>query len=217
MGKRNRSYENRLNLVRYTVKNSGEERIKNALLKFGINKAYFRQGEGYLQEIERLEDQFVAKNKDYFKALDTFNKTQARLYEVSTSHIRLCRLLLGELPGAREKFNLNGGRPRAFLPWLETTKQFYTSILNDPAALNILRTRKIMRTQLSTILKNLETLEGVNRSKNILREERRAVNVRLKEALTQAEKWRREVIMFARAGLGSDSQLLKSLGVVVKS
>lgn len=216
MNKGYRSFENRVALIRNTVKNSDEPRIKSALLKFGITDEHFRRGEEYLDNIDQLELEFIEKNRVYYRAMEAFNNAYEQLKPVCTSHARFCRMMLRDTPGTIEKLNLKGNRPRAFLPWLETTKQFYISVLDDKPVLNTIKKRNITRQELSNTLKDLENLEELNRAKNIRKEERRSVNIKLWESLKQGEKWRGEIIVFAREGLGKNSPLLGSLGVRVK-
>lgn len=216
MDKGNKSFEHRVERVRNTVKNIDEPRIKNALLKYGISDDSFSRGEELLDTVDQFELEFIEKNRLYYRAIEAFNEAYEKLKTVSAEHTRFCRLLLGSTPGIMEKLNLRGPRPRAFLPWLEATKQFYTSALDGKQVINTLKKRNISRQEFSSTLKELENLEELNRVKNIRKEERRSVNIELKESLKQAEKWRREIIVFATAGLGKHSPLLLSLGVRVK-
>lgn len=216
MEKRKRTFENRLDLVRFAVKNINEERIKNAVAKFGITEEHFKQGEELLDNVDQTELEFIEKNRLYYRAVEKFNNTYEELKPINARHISFCRLLLKDTPGIIEKLTLKGRRPRAFLPWLEVTKQFYTSALDDSTVISALKAHNITRKELANTLKDLENLEELNRVKNIRKEERRETNIKLYEALKIAEKWRQKIIVFAKEGLGKDSKLLIALGVKVK-
>ena len=212
----NRSFENLVHLVRSTVNNMGKERIFSALSKFGISQQDIDEGKSLLDNIDETEKRALVKRGNYYKAMDRFDLAWADLRSISADHVRFCRLLFRNRTGVLEKINLKGNRPRAFLPWLETTKQFYTSLLEDKSLIDTLKKRNITRQELTGTLKDLENLEELNRLKNMGKEEMRATKMELKECLNSALAWRHEIIVFARAGLGKNAPILEALGVKVK-
>lgn len=212
-----KSIAERIMRLEITVENAKMPEIMEAIAKYGYDENFIKIGENHLENLRKIEDSFIDTTRYYNRTTDAFENEKKRLKKIYSTHATFCRFLFRDSPPLIEKLQLKGKQPTQFVVWLENAKQLYKNALSDPEILKPLKTRNITREELKKCAADLEKLEITNRQKNLHREERRVLMAKRNEELKKAEEWRKELILFARQGLGENKQILGAIQVFVRS
>ena len=105
--------------------------IQQRFAAAGRDAAYFQQGQAYLDEVERLNQQQDDEYGDQYTATDTLHQKREVAHDTYMGHLGLARIAFEDDPDAQQALRLNGSRKQALPAWLAQASAFYDGLLTD--------------------------------------------------------------------------------------
>ncbi|MBW8361083.1 MAG: hypothetical protein K0M56_02715 [Kaistella sp.] len=195
--------------------NAQEPEIQSQLETVGITKAKL---EGYLQEIDQLEqlgnEQKQAYGEQYGET-DKFNNKLAEIDVLYTRHRNLCKIVMKGDRQAYTTLGIDKGRKRAFAAWYQQVSNFYAQLLANAdfkAKAEDVNIHDADITAQQNALQEISTLK--QSQKKELGEAQKATDTR-DTALDQLYPKYSELTAYAKVLFPKD-QTLEKLGIIVR-
>src|SRR5690554_4535759 len=207
-----------LELYRVSLTNAASQpAIAQVLDEFGYGPEKLAEGRAKLDNAfaayhgKGVEDNETSAARHAF---DTKKDQLAGLYALDR---RKAKAVFRKKPLLSDRLKVDGSMPRTYMKWLETVRTFYAVCLADPELQKRLLPTKITPEYLGTTYALVAKLEAARA--DYIREKGESQNAtKLKDAAFGViDDWMRDFYAIARIALEDSSQLLESLGKLVRS
>ncbi len=208
---------NKLESYRLLIFNSRDARIAPLLDAIGVNSSYIEQGEALYNETMQLVDQQKKEYQEQSLAYDTFyvEKDEAEINHHRT--LKLVKVLARNDKDLQDRLKLHAGKVYAIEAWIDSTVDFYNSLLNETDFLAILAKFKLTTERLTAELKAFKDLKQL-RNEAMLEKGQAQEATRLRnEKLDALADYCTELKAIAEIALERQPQLLETLGILVRS
>ena len=207
-----------LELYRVSLTNAASQpAIAQVLDEFGYGPEKLAEGRAKLDNAfaayhgKGVEDNETSAARHAF---DTKKDQLAGLYALDR---RKAKAVFRKEPLLSDRLKVDGSMPRTYMKWLETVRTFYAVCLADPELQKRLLPTKITPEYLGTTYALITELEAART--DYIREKGESQNAtKVKDAAFGViDDWMRDFYAIARIALEDSSQLLESLGKLVRS
>lgn len=207
-----------LELYRVALENAeSQPEIAAIMDQLGYDSATIAQGKALLAETRAAFDLNKTEDDESSAAYALFTSKRENLEKIYGNHRKLAKVVFRNNPVIASQLAIDSPLSRAYLPWIEAARKFYSTAAADPSIQAQLSRLKITPDQLTapiTLIAELETART-----NYLREkgESQEATKAKDAAFAQIDKWMSDFYAVARIGLEDKPQLLESLGKFVRS
>ncbi len=187
--------------------------IAAALARYGYDATRLEEGQRLLERLREAHSDVIDRRGMAAGASERFRKARAAMQQRYGFHLRLARSLFRRDSQAQSKLGLRGRRPRAFAPWVETVRRFYTHALEDEGILARMAAHGLGREVLEAALAEVEALEDARRAFEGARADALRAREERDAAMEALSDWLALLRIVARAALAEDPQLAEALGL----
>ena len=108
--------------------------IQQRFAAAGRDDAYFQQGQTYLDDTERLNQQQEDEYGDQYATTDALHRKRDAAKDTYMGHLGLARIAFEDDPDAQSALRLGGSRKQALPAWLAQAGAFYDGLLTGAPA-----------------------------------------------------------------------------------
>ncbi len=206
-----------LGLCRVALANAEKHnRISKALEDIGYGAETLNAGKMLLEETRRV---FISSvdEKHYLKSSSrAFSKRKAELSAMYELHREKARLVYLERDETADLLAVLGNIPRHYDRWIETVRKFYTAALADQSIQDELVRMKITQDDLNAGLAKVEEVEVAREDHMLHKGESQDLTKAKNEAFEKLHNWMKTFYHAAKISVNGRTQLLESLGKIVK-
>jgi ribosome-associated translation inhibitor RaiA len=191
--------------------------IAGIMAEFGYDATVVAQGKSLLAETRSVYDLNKTEDDETSDAYTTFSSIKEYLEDTYTLHRKKAKVIFRTNPKILEKLEITGGKPRVYLPWLESLKRFYTVANNNENIKVKMQRLRITDDELMEATTKISELEAARA--NYLREkgESQSATKAKDDAFAKMDEWMRDFYAVAKIALEDKPQLLEALGKMVRS
>ncbi len=197
--------------------NAQSPKIFPALESIGYTKA---QLNGYLSEIETLKalslKQISQQAKQYGLTIE-LTKQKKELDAIYKKDLAFARVLFKGDVEATTTLELKGTRKRSYDNWFHQIANFYEQISNNHLFLERITVVGVTPQKINQIRERLKNIASVKEAQKKAMGNARKATEQRDEKINELSKHYDELIQLARIVLDDHSQLLESLGIVVRN
>lgn len=203
---------------RIALENSEKQpQIAANLEVFGYTKEVIAQGKALftacdkaIKENKREDDETLDSKKAYDQATDNLDER----YRLDRKKGKI--VFLNDIT-VKKQLGLTGDIPSAYVEWIDTTKSFYNTLIENKPLLDKLARLNFKIQDAKAGLKDIEAVESTR--VEYLREvgESEDATKAKNAAFIALDKWMREFKSVAKIAMEDQPQLLEALGILVRS
>ena len=206
-----------LGLCRVAIANAEKHnRISKALEDIGYGAETLNEGKKLLEETRKV---FISSvdEKHYLKSSSVaFAKRKAELSEMYELQREKTRLLYLERDETADLLGVLGNIPHQYDRLIETVRKYYTAALADQGIQDELSRMKITQDDLNAGLAKIEEVEVAREEYMFHKGESQDLTKAKNEAFEKLHNWMKSFYHAAKVSVKGRTQLLESLGKIVK-
>jgi hypothetical protein len=187
--------------------------IATALDAFGYDAATMQQGQALFTAARALYDAQIKEYGEQRGATQSFNEAVDQADQSYTPHRRLAALAFKGDAQRLTDLRLNERKPRAFNPWYEQARHFYTTLLADTAAQSQLARYRITVEALQAAQAQVEQAFALNSAQEQEKSEAQHATKQRDAAIESLADWLADFKVVARIALADSPQLLEALNL----
>jgi len=187
--------------------------ITAALDAFGYDAGAIQQGQDILTTARALHDAQIKEYGEQHAATQAFNEAVGQADKSYTAHRRLATLTFKSDAQRQTDLKLNERKPRAFNPWYEQARHFYTALLADTEAQNQLARYRVTSEALQATQAQVEQAFALNSAQEQEKGEAQNATQQRDAAIEALAEWLNDFKVVARIALEGSPQLLESLNL----
>ncbi|MBC8334073.1 MAG: hypothetical protein H8E29_02305 [Anaerolineales bacterium] len=194
------------------LSNSREQpEIAASLDVFGYDAVVIQTGQALLDTARGLYDAQIKEYGEQHAATQTFLEASAQADKAYAAHRRLARIAFKSDPQRGTDLHLNDRKPRAFNPWYEQARHFYSALLADTAAQTQLARYKITPEKIQSAQALVEETFALNSAQEAGKGESQDATQQRNTAIKALDEWLGDFRVVARIALADTPQLLEAL------
>lgn len=191
--------------------------IATTMVEFGYDETVVAEGKTLLNETRQSFDFNETEDDETSETYGIFSTLKASLEETYTMHRKKAKIIFRNDSKTKDKLDVSGSLPKAYIKWLEVVKKFYSVAIMDAEIQEKLIRLKISLDDLmvaDTLIGELEAARA-----EYLREKGESQDAtKAKDAaFAKMDNWMSEFYAVAKIALEDRPQLLESLGKFVRS
>ena len=206
-----------LELYRVALNNTeNQPEIANAMAEKGYDASVISQGKDLLAKARQLFDANRIEDNETSAAYSNFAHAKDALEATYGVHRKLAKVVFKNDGVTLERLGILGRIPRPYTSWMEKVKTFYSEVVADSALQSQLSRLNISIDEINTGESQIAVLETAR--ENYLREkgESQEATKAKDGALEAIEDWMSDFYRVAKVALVNKSQLLESIGKLVR-
>ena len=207
-----------LELYRVSLNNTDNQpEIANAMAEKGYDASVISQGKALLAKARQLFDANRIEDNETSAAYANFSQAKSALEATYGVHRKLAKVVFKNDGVILDRLGILGRIPRPYTSWMEKVKTFYSEVVADSALQSQLSRLNISIDEINTGESQIAVLETAR--ENYLREKGESQEAtKIKDgALEAIEDWMSDFYRVAKVALVNKSQLLESIGKLVRS
>ena len=185
--------------------------IAAALDAFGYGAAVLQEGQALLDTARSLHDAQIKEYGEQHAATQVFTETVEQADKAYAAHRRLAKIAFKGDAQHNTDLHLNERKPRAFNPWYEQARHFYTALLADAEAQTQLAKFKITLEALQTAQSQVEQALSLKNAQEQEKGEAQEATQKRNAAIEALDEWLADFKVVARIALEDTPQLLEAL------
>jgi hypothetical protein len=185
--------------------------IAAALEAYGYDAATLAEGQALLDTARDLYDAQIREYGEQHAATQAFVDASEAADKVYGDHRRLAKLAFKSDAQRQTDLHLNEHKPRAFNPWYQQARHFYTALLADSEAQTALARFNVTADDLSAAQAQVEGVASLNNAQEQEKGEAQAATQERDAAIEALDDWLADFRVVARIALEDDPQLMEAL------
>jgi hypothetical protein len=185
--------------------------IAAALEAYGYDAATLAEGQALLDTARDLYDAQIREYGEQHAATQAFVDASEAADKVYGDHRRLAKLAFKNDAQRQTDLHLNQHKPRAFNPWYQQARHFYTALLADSDAQTALARFNVTADDLSAAQAQVEGVASLNNAQEQEKGEAQAATQERDAAIEALDDWLADFRVVARIALEDDPQLMEAL------
>ena len=185
--------------------------IAAALDAFGYDAAVLQEGQALLDAARGLHDAQIKEYGEQHAATQAYTEMAEQTDKVYAAHRRLAKIAFKADAQRKTDLHLNERKPRAFNPWYEQARHFYTALLADTEAQTQLARYKITLEALQAAQSQVEQALSLKNAQEQERGEAQEATQKRNAAIEALDEWLADFRVVARIALEDTPQLLEAL------
>lgn len=187
--------------------------IAAALDLLGYDAVTLQEGQTLLETARALHDTQIREYGEQHAATRAFETALQVADKAYATHRRLAKLAFKTDAQRQTDLHLNARKPRAYKPWYEQARHFYTALLADTAAQNSLARFKITLEALTAAQTQVEQTLSLKNEQEREKGEAQDATQQRNAALENIDEWLTDFKVVARIALEDTPQLLEALAL----
>ena len=187
--------------------------IAAALEALGFDAAVIQEGMALLEDARSLYDLQIREYGEQHAATQVFAEASRQADKVYATHRRLAKIAFKNDPQRKTDLHLNEIKPRAFSPWYEQARHFYTALLADADAQTQLARYKVTLEAIQAAQTKVEQAFTLKTSQEQEKGEAQEATQKRDAAIAALDEWLSDFKVVARIALEDTPQLLEALGL----
>ena len=189
----------------------GHPEIAAALDAFGYDAAVLQEGQALLDAARSLHDAQIKEYGEQHAATQAFTEAVEKADKAYAAHRRLAKITFKGDAQRNTDLHLNERKPRAFNPWYEQARHFYTALLADTEAQTQLAKFKITLEALQAAQSQVEQALSLKNAQEQEKGEAQEATQKRNAAIEALDEWLADFKIVARIALEDTPQLLEAL------
>lgn len=191
--------------------------IAPALAQVGYDEAKLQEGKALLATAQNAHNTNRQHNLNATLAYDSFDQKRKALEVAYRNHRKRAKICFEDNPYQLLRLDVHKPYTTAYLPWMDSLKQFYTEVTTNPKVTAALQGLKVSEQALLSTKALLIRVEGLRQT--YIDEKGQAQNATQtkNQALNTLQHWMRTFYKVAAIALEDQPQLMESLSKVVRS
>ena len=185
--------------------------IAAALDAFGYGAAVLQEGQALLDTARSLHDAQIKEYGEQHAATQAFTEAVEKADKAYAAHRRLAKITFKGDAQRNTDLHLNERKPRAFNPWYEQARHFYTALLADTEAQTQLAKFKITLEALQAAQSQVEQALSLKNAQEQEKGEAQEATQKRNTAIEALDEWLADFKVVARIALEDTPQLLEAL------
>ena len=185
--------------------------IAAALDAFGYDTAVLQEGQALLDVARSLHDAQIKEYGEQHAATQAFTEIVEQADKAYAAHRRLAKITFKGDAQRNTDLHLNERKPRAFNPWYEQARHFYTALLADTEAQTQLAKFKITLEALQAAQSQVEQALSLKNAQEQEKGEAQEATQKRNTAIEALDEWLADFKVVARIALEDTPQLLEAL------
>lgn len=206
-----------LGLYRTALANAEKHnRISKALEDIGYGIETINEGKKLLEETRKAFTTSIDEKHYQKSSSKAFSNRKAELSKMYEADRERARLIFLNQEETADLLFISGNIPIHYDSWIETVRKFYTAALADQGIQDELSRMKITQDDLNAGLAKVEEVETARDEHFLHKGESQDLTKAKNEAFEKLHNWMKTFYYAARIGVNGRTQLLESLGKIVK-
>ena len=185
--------------------------IAAALDAYGYDAATLAEGQALLDTARDLYDAQIREYGEQHAATQAFVDASKSADKAYGDHRRLAKLAFKNDAQRQTDLHLNERKPRAFSPWYQQARHFYTALLADSDAQTALARFNVTADDLNAAQAQVEGTAALNNAQEQEKGEAQAATQERDAAIEALDEWLADFRVVARIALADDPQLMEAL------
>ncbi len=196
------------------LNNAGEHsEIAAALDVFGYDTVTIQEGQTLLNTARSLYDAQIKEYGEQHAATQAFVDVSKQADKAYAAHRRLAKIAFKRDAQRQTDLHLNDRKPKAFNPWYEQARHFYTALLADAEAQTQLARYKITPEALQAAQSQVEQTFALNNVQEQEKGEAQEATQQRNTAIEALDEWLSDFRVVAKIALEDTPQLLEALNM----
>lgn len=179
--------------------------------------ARLQAGRALYEQALALHQQALRARGDQYGATDALAASWEAAKQIYDGHLARARLVFKKQRGVLTRLGAAGKRAPSLLRWVAQARQFYESLLLDPALAAQMATFGVPQTELETALEHVNAVEAAHQARAGEQGLSQEATAQRNAALEALDTWMSTYFGLARQILAHRPQLLEKLGVRVRA
>lgn len=188
-----------------------QPQIAAALKNFGYDEAKLRDGQNLLTAARTLYDAQIKEYGEQHAATQTFEIACQQADKTYTNHRNIAKIAFKTDPQRQTDLHLNRRKPKAYAPWYEQARHFYTAALADAEIQKQFTKYNLTLTTLQTAQTQVEQTNTLKTAQEKEKGEAQNATQQRDTAFADLEEWLADFKIIAHIALQDTPQLLESL------
>jgi len=187
--------------------------IATALDAFGYDAAAIQHGQELFTTARALHDTQIKEYGEQHATTQIFTEAVRQADKSYTAHRRLATLAFKGNAQRQTDLKLSERKPRAFNPWYEQARHFYTALLADAAAQSQLARYRVTAEALQAGQSQVEQTLALNNLQQQEKGEAQNATQHRDAAIEALDDWLSDFKEIAKIALADSPQLLEALNL----
>ena len=196
---------------------SANPEIAPALAQVGYDEAKLQEGKALFATAQDAFDANTEHNLNATLAYNSFDQKRKALEVIYRSHRKRAKICFEDNPYQLLRLDVHKPYTTAYLPWIDSLKQFYTEANTNPEVVAALQGLKVSEQELLNTQALLIRVEALRQTYIDKKGQAQNATQTKNQALNTLQRWMRTFYKVAAIGLEDAPQLMESLSKVVKS
>jgi hypothetical protein len=212
------SIEARLTTAQVAIESAlNDNELRDAFETYGYSSDHVQQGYTLHQRAVTLYQRQQAQYGQLYAGSDDASNLRKQAYNTYINHITLACVVFRANRGALQTLKLVGNRETSLAGWLLQARQFYSNALSNEMIGTKLAEYGLTRDKLEA---GKQQISAVDADSVVQRQRKGVARLATKqrdEALAALDAWMRDFRIIARIALTDQPDLLKRLGITVRT
>jgi hypothetical protein len=191
----------------------GQAAIAAALDAFGYDAAALQEGQALLDTARGLYDTQIREYGEQHAATQAFETACSQADKAYAAHRNLAKIAFKSDAQRQTDLHLSDRKPKAYTPWYEQARHFYTAVLADTAAQTQLAKYKVTLESLQAVQAQVEQTMTLKTTQEKEKGEAQDATKQRDAAIAALEAWLADFKVVARIALQDTPQLLEALNL----
>lgn len=189
--------------------------IAAALEAFGYDAAAIQEGLALLNTARNLYDVQIREYGEQHAATQAFENACSQADKAYAAHRRLAKIAFKADAQRQTDLHLTNRKPKAYAPWYEQARHFYTAVLADTEAQTQLTQFRVTLEALQAAQAQVEQTMTLKTTQEKEKGEAQDATQQRDAAIAAIEAWLADFKVVARIALADQPQLLEALNLGV--